>query len=210
MESPLEEPAVVYSPFDADEAKHLHTYVQEVEALVRLSFFTDPGRGLRARGEDPPTSVVMVEIDDEAVVAAAARFRSIYRDQEHASYRRTLALLKRHVCESPLREAALSELRTFERWEKDSLKDRGLTITERGKPLSQREIIRLFLYGRYLHKDPKLSERIDGFMFSEVMRGEFLGAMHSLTHVYWALRNVVSAILDTPALLPEHHMAKVS
>jgi hypothetical protein len=110
-ESPLEHPAEIYSRFDAAETRHLRTYVDDVKAFTNMVFFANPARSLRI--EDRPSTVRLTEIDDEAVRAVTGLFRSLYVPTEPTSYRATFNLLKRHVYESPLRDAALHELRGF-------------------------------------------------------------------------------------------------
>jgi hypothetical protein len=153
-------------------------------------------------GSDQPVAVKLTDIDEEAVHAVVPLFRSLYVPTEPTSYRRTLNLLKRHVHESPRREAAIGALKDLGRWERDSLNNNAMSIVRNNVRMTADHIIKLYLNGQYLHKDRELHDQLDAFLMPEVLRAEFLRAIRLLGSVYWIGRNVVAAVLETPSLVP--------
>lgn len=110
-ESPLEEPAEVYSPFSPEDVKRLRTYAEDVETLVSLSFFKGPR--LSVTIAEPGVGDTLEGPSDEATRAVAGLFRSLYNDHERTSYISILKLLGQHAHEqeSPRRSQAIEELR---------------------------------------------------------------------------------------------------
>jgi hypothetical protein len=204
-ESPLEFVTEIYAPFDTAEARHLRTYVDDVETIAGMAFFANPTRSMSIEGgTDQPLTVKLNDIDDEAVYAVVGLFRSLYVPTEPTSYRRTLKLLKRHLRESPHREACVRALRDLERWEKEVSKTSAVQFIVNETPVSTQEIITMFLNAQYSHKDGDKAEWLDAFgVAREALRGEFLRAIYVLVKVYWVGRNVVKPILETASLLPE-------
>jgi hypothetical protein len=204
-ESPLEHVAEIYAPFLTAAARHLRTYVDDVETIAGMAFFANPTRSMTIEGgTDQPLTVKLNDIDDEAVYAVVGLFRSLYVPTEPTSYRRTLKLLKTHLRESPRREACVTAVRDLERWEKEVLKTSAIQFIVNDTPVTTHEIITMFLNAQYSHKDGDKGEWLDAFgVAREAMRGEFLRAIYVLVKVYWVGRNVVKPILEEPSLLPE-------
>jgi hypothetical protein len=204
-ESPLAQVAEIYTPFDAAEVDRLTKYVSNVETMTDRSFFANPTRSLRIEGgDDQPTTVRLLDIDEEAVEAVTGRFRRLYMPTEAASFRRTFELLKRHVVRrSPPREVVMRELAEFGPWEQKMLNATPVTIMRGGVRMTPDQIVRAYLYSRYLHDDVKLGQELAAFEpFDEALRDEFLRVMHVLARVYYVGRNVVKPILEEPSLLP--------
>jgi len=205
QESPLADVAAIYTPFDAAEVDRMDKFVTNVEAMTARSFFADPTRSLRIEGgEHQPTTVRLLDIDEEAIDAVTPRFRRLYMPTEAASFHKTFELLKRHVVRrSPPREAVLRELAAFEPWEQKMLNATPVTIMRAGERMTPHEIVEAYLYAEYLHDDVKLGMKLAEFEpFDEALRDEFLRVMYVLARVYYVGRNVVKPILEESSLLP--------
>jgi hypothetical protein len=206
-ESPLEHISEIYSPFDAADARRLRVYVDDVETLVASSFFKGPALSLTVGGPDLEGQGISEKLDgpnEEAVRAVAGLFRSLYDDNEPTSYNATLSLLGRnvHEHESPRQRDAKDALRDLRKWKARALLPGGMTIKSNGRELTTVDLIDLFLYGRYLHKDDEKVGTLQDFPLDAVLMFEFMGAVQRLARIFWVGRNVVKPILETPSVLP--------
>jgi len=205
-DSPLEHPAEIYSPFDAEETRRLTTFADDVDSFVNSAFFKDLKLSLTVGAEElGPLGERLEYPGEEAVRAVAALFRSLYESGEHASFHATLNLLSRHVRErNPSSEQEVLDIfRGLKRWKAQALRPRGLRIAINGQELLPRDLIELFLYGVYLHKDPEKVALLEQFAPVGILQLEFLSTMQILSKLYGATaREVVRPILETPSLVP--------
>jgi hypothetical protein len=205
--SPLDEPTAIYSQFDADEARVLRTFAEDVDAFVNATFFKDLQLSLTVgvEGSGASSGEDLEYPGEESVRAIAGLFRSLYEPNEHASFHAVLNLLSRHVIEKhpASEEQVLAIFRDLKRWKKRALSPRGLRIEVNGKEMLPRDLIETFLYGKYLHKQPEKVALLSGFAPIGMLQLEFLTTMQILSKLYGAVaREVVRPVLATPALFP--------
>jgi hypothetical protein len=204
-ESPLEEPAEVYSPFDSTESQRLRTYADDVQTLVSSRFFD--GLKLAVTVGEPGIGDTLEAPDDETVRAVAGLFRSLYNDHEPTSYAAIIKLVSRHAHEreSPRRETVVAELRRLRKLKAQALQAGLVTYAPGGQALTPEVLIETFINGHYLHKDENRMAVLEDLRGDVVLMFEFLSSLQRLSRVFSIGRAVVRPILDTPDLLPAAH-----
>lgn len=213
-DSVLRQPRQIYAPFDIGETRRLRQYVADVEELVGSSFFSPGEETLTLTSElGGPLQTKLTYAGEEAVRAIVGLFRQLYNHHEPTSYHQTLKLLIEHAWEKqgPLREQAVEELRGLRAWEKEALRPTVAMKTQTtgadGQVVNEEELtptvlIDLFLHGRYLQGNEK-SAKLEAWPLAHVAQHTFLGAIRSLSQVWWVGRNVVAQALAEPALLDQ-------
>lgn len=213
-DSVLHQATKIYAPFDSRETRRLRQYVADVEELVGSSFFS-AGEKLTLTSElGGPLQTQLTYPGEEAVRAIVGLFRQLYNHHEPTSYRQILKLLTKHAGEKEgsLREQAVEELRGLRAWEKEALRPtvqlNMQTTGPDGAVVSAEELtpavlIDLFLHGRYLHKGNEKSDKLNAWPLAHVAQHSFLGAIRSLSQVWWVGRNVVKEVLAEPRLLDQ-------
>lgn len=212
-ESVLRRAEEIYTPFDGRDTRRLRTYVADVEDLVGSTFFQPGEQKLTISAEmGGPLQSKLVYPGEEAVRAVIGLFRQLYNHREPTSYHQILKLLGRHANEraSPLRDAAVTQLKTLREWEKEALRPTIALRWQHARPdgsiaheedLTPEVLIDLFLHGKYLHKGNEKSDKLDAWPLAHLLQQSLFTAMFGLSQVYWVGRNVVTEVLKSPGLL---------
>jgi hypothetical protein len=199
---PLEDPAAVYAPFDQAELKRLRNYVDDVDALRQSALFTNPASYKISGTVGEPIMQQLTYPGEDAIHTVVGRFRQIYTATEPTSCTAILKLLGDHVHQlpSPQQQGATDALRAFRALLRDALKDGFVQFNINGEVLTGPKLIDLFLHGHYLHKGNEKSAFLDSIPMRPMMQAQFLAAVSKLIVIYWAVRDVVALILETPSL----------
>lgn len=198
---PLDNPAAVYSPFDASESQRLRTYADDVATLTSSRFFD--GSRLTITIAEPGVGDSLEAPDEETVRAIAGLFRALYNDYEPTSYVAILKLLRQHAHkrEGAQREAAIAELRGLHGLKAQALQAGLVTYAPSGSALTPQVLIETFINGHYLHKDEKRMAVLEDLRGDAVLMFEFLSSVQRLTSVFTVGRSVVEPILKVHALV---------
>jgi hypothetical protein len=192
-------PTDVYSPFDGTEAATLSTFAVDTKAFVHSALFKNRDLALFPPDElyDPQQ---LTTAGEEAVRSVTGLFRSLYEPQEAASFDVVVNLLCRHAIarQSDAGVEVLDFFRALKKWRNEELRRRASRTAD--GTLRRRDLISVFLYGAYLHKEPSKVERLESLSFA--MKMEFLNTIQLLRLLYDATeRELIQPILDTPLLI---------
>jgi hypothetical protein len=192
--------AEVYAAFDAAEAKVLREYVTVAHSLLAMEFLKHTWKW-SVELKDGETSTYEEKLDyvgEEALHDMASRFRLLYDPKNRMSFSAVERLLRNHVRESPLRAAALDELKVLRQMRKEALKS-PWKLALGGEQVSAARVVELHLNSLYLHREDKV-DLLDNT--SVIVKAEFLSTVQRLAQVFALGRAVVAAVLDEPSLLP--------
>jgi hypothetical protein len=205
----LRRPLDIYAPFAPAEVERMRAYVKTVRSLVAFRFFEQVPHQfvLGARG-DAAQRPPMVEPDEELTIAAAARFRQLYKDGEEASFHRVMSCLRWNVSRraSPDRDLALAALENVHSGRQaipSHAAGIGFGQHELGTRWTRRLVedwIEAYLHGAWLHVHNEKSHRVAALDSTPIPRFTVYQVMRELTNTYWLGANIVDFVLAEPAL----------
>lgn len=198
--------AEAFRPFEEEEIEVLRGFVEDVRKLGGMRFYSQVSGKITLKSKrGGPLVAETTEPDDEALRAALTLFRQLYSHGEPGSFNTVLNLLKNNVSDrdGKERDAAMRYLKDFKFVGKELIRRGigvGLTIDDRS--FSAREIIDLYLHGKYLHgrnEKGKVVSTLD--QIPAIPRHTLYVTVHKLTHLYWTLANLVDLLLDDVRLV---------
>lgn len=203
--SVLGRPREIYRRFDAKETRQLRRFVQLARQLGRMPVLESIPDRVQLKFPAPPESP-SAAVDNDAMFAAAAVFRQLFKDGEPVSFDKVFALLDRSVREhgGPLTAAASAALQTHRETRSEIPNAVGIVhqfSTPTGpKVFSPDELVRTFLYGEYLHSDDAKIRAIAALDATPLARWAFFHAVLLGAQIFWAGANVVEVVLAQPDL----------
>jgi hypothetical protein len=159
------------------------------------------------RSADGIGSEYLVEYaGDEAVQAALLPFRALYRDEEPASFKRVLGILRaRAVGRGTEASNKLVELldelgRGYRNILRSAgpipLPPGGLGGSGDAPPVKTRQVIEDWLYGEHFHWDAEKAQRLAEFEPPEMLLFSFVSAIHHASFVYARLADVARQAVE--------------
>jgi hypothetical protein len=163
---------------------------------------------LTMQSPDGSRSEYLVEYaGDEAVQAALLPFRALYRDEEPASFRHILGILRSRAIHrgTEASKKLVELLDELGRGYRGILKSAGPIPLPPGglggkgdaPPLKTRQVIEDWLYGEHFHWDADKAQRLAEFEPPEMLLFSFVSAIHHASFVYDALADIARQAVET-------------
>lgn len=190
-------------PLEEEEMRTVTRYVDRSGELADSSL-VKTGVHLRWSASKTGMQVDIEYAGDEAVRAALLVFRALYRDDEPASFKRTLGILRaRAVARGGVASEALTELLDeVGRGYRELLRSADPMVvlshsSEKGEPPPRtRQVIEDWLNGEHFHWDSDRAERLSRPEPPELFLFSFLSAITQASAAYDALTEVGVAALE--------------
>jgi hypothetical protein len=200
---------LAFVPFSADERQVLERFARQARLLESSSLVTaDVQFAMKQSGDG--WSFELNYAGDEAVQAATLPFRSLYRDDERASFERAKSLLRRSAAASGASEgeAIVEALDNLGREYRTLLKGGGPLPLPSGlftgdaaeKTLKARQVIELWLYGEHFHWDADKAIELAEFDPPELLLFTYISVIQHSSGVFVALAELAESVLEQDSL----------
>jgi hypothetical protein len=200
---------LAFVPFSDDEKQILERFARQARLLESSSLVSADVQFTMKQSRDA-WSFELDYAGDEAVQAATMSFRSLYRDDERASFEKAKAILRKSAVASSSqeREAIRGALDSLAREYRTLLKGGGPLPLPSGlftgdaveKTLKARQVIELWLYGEHFHWDPDKAIELAGFDPPELLLFTYVSVIQHSSSVYVALAELAESVLEQASL----------
>jgi len=188
------------------DADSFEMFLERADNMRQLSYFQKYKKRSVTIGADQKVTKIDEEIPtEEAIVAVATLLRPFYLDNEPVHYLSVNSKLRR-ICTKIDKNDWANILMTHREGYLRTLKYSPIGITFQGKKLTPKEILDLFLYGKYAHHDMEKHKQIKmlgdllpivRFLLMHIV-DELFQSIYNTANVYFHLRKNYSLVIVKP------------